>query len=219
MSNTINVSWTIFKQFITDRSLSIQYIDIDGAYRMIAFDGPFQLSCFLNQDSSSDVVDFETNYKSKGNKQFTSSGHQIMAPTLEYDLDLRNIWKGYKYTATAGAQSFFDEQVTQELKLRGGWYALLDSNAVVGDYVEFSIIDKDDVLGYFQYYGLTVGQDVLELSKFVRTDYVNPTSFGRQEFAANSASDVVTGLYFRTTYKSVGANDITFKIVIRYLED
>lgn len=214
----INLNWDDFKSFINARSLSIQYLIVNDSYALYAFDGPFNVSCFILLSDLIAVADFETNYKSNGNKQFTSSGHQIMAPTLEYDLDLRNIWKGYKYTAIAGAQSFFDEQVTQELKLRGGWYALLDSNAAVGDYVEFSIIDKDDVLGYFQYYGLTVGQDILELSKFVRTDYVNPTSFGRQEFAAASASDVVAGLYLRTTYKSVGSSNVTFKIVIRYLE-
>lgn len=214
----ISLSWEQFKFVVTNRNLSVQWIDDGEKYHLYLFDGLLIACCYLPKDSSTDTIDFETNYKSKGNKQFTTNGHMITAPTLEYDLDLRNIWKGYKYTATAGAQSFFDEQVTQELKLRGGWYALLDSNAEVGDYVEFSIIDKDDVLGYFQYYGLTVGHDVLELSKFVRTDYVNPTSFGRQEFAAASASDVVAGLYFRTTYKSIGSNDTTFKIVIRYLE-
>lgn len=216
----MQVTWSELKDFVDSRNLSIQWIELFGRYQLIAFDGPFSLetSILKSDPTNDDQLDFETNYKSKGNKQFTTNGHTIIAPTLEYDLDLRNIWKGYKYTATAGSQSFFDEQVTQELKLRGGWYSLLNSNAEIGDYVEFSIIDKDDVLGYFQYYGLTVGQDVLELSKFVRTDYVNPTSFGRQEFAANSASDVVAGLYFRTTYKSVGASDVTFKIVIRYLE-
>lgn len=37
-----------------------------------------------------------------------------------------------------------------------------------------SIVDKDDVLGLFSTYGLTVGVDVLELKEFVEDFYAPP---------------------------------------------
>lgn len=156
----------------------------------------------------------------KGNSNRDSSGNPIIAPTFEYDEDLNGVWQGFKYIATAGVLNIYDEVVTTELKLRGGWYEILDitTKAVDGDYIEFAIIDKDDVLGLFSTYGLTVGVDILELSKFVRTDYINLNSNHRQEFTSNAASNIVAGLYFRIYYNSIGQDDVNFKIVLKYHE-
>lgn len=140
-------------------------------------------------------------------------GNPVHAPTFEDTMGLYPEWKGHKYTATAGALSFFDEVVTVEKQLRGGWYELFDDNAVEGDYLEFSVVDKDDVLGLFGYLGLTVGEDVLELAKYVKTEYINPTRKDRQVFMAKSTFVVTPGLYVRTSYNSEGTNDVTFKVV------
>lgn len=146
-----------------------------------------------------------------------ANGNPVFAPTFEnVNMDVR--WEGALYTATAGAQSMFDRPIVTELKLRGGWYELLDNNPVVGDYIEFSIVDKDNVLGLFAPLGLIVGTDVLELAKFVKTDYISPIDHGRQGFIARSAFDVMGGLYFRTTYHSTGANDVKIKVVFHTYE-
>ena len=145
-------------------------------------------------------------------------GNPVLAPTFEDTMGLYPEWSGHLYTATAGATSIFDEVVTVEKQLRGGWYELFDENAVEGDYLEFSVVDKDDVLGLFALYGLTVGEDVLELKKYVKTDYINVLKRDRQVFMAKSTFVVTAGLYIRTTYESVGETDVTFKVVMHVFE-
>lgn len=142
-----------------------------------------------------------------------AAGLPVTAPTFEDTGGIHPQWKGHKYTATAGATNIFDEVVTVEKQLRGGWYELLDDNAEIGDYIEFAVVDKDDVLGLFDALGLTVGEDVLELKKYVKTEYVNPTKKDRQQFMANSTFVVLAGLYLRTIYESEGSTDVQFKVV------
>ena len=127
-------------------------------------------------------------------------------------------WRGHLYTAIAGATNIFDEVVTVEKQLRGGWYELFDDNAVQGDYMEFSVVDKDDALGLFALLGLTVGVDVLELAKYVKTEYINPSKKERQIFLANSTFVVTAGLYLRTIYESTGSSDVVFKVLTHVFE-
>jgi len=70
MNNT-KVSWTAFKSFVQARGLSIQFIESSTSYNLIAFDDSFILECFLIKDPSdtTDLLDFENNFKSNGNKQ------------------------------------------------------------------------------------------------------------------------------------------------------
>lgn len=142
-------------------------------------------------------------------------GRPVTAPTFEDTNTLQPEWKGYKYVATAGATSIYDEVVTTEKQLRGGWYELLDSpaKAIVGDYVEFAVVDKDDVLGLFSTYGLTVGQDVLELQKYIKNEFVNPARNEREKFIVRSVWTITAGLFLRTIYESTGTEDVTFKVV------
>jgi len=142
-----------------------------------------------------------------------SDGHPISAPTFENTGGLHPKWEGHLYDVVAGSLNFFDELIVTEKQLRGGWYEILDANAVVGDYIEQSVVDKDDVLGLFSTYGLTVGVDVLELKKYVKTEYVNPATAGqRQIFMANSTFVVMAGLYLRIAYESVGGTNIKLKV-------
>ena len=145
-------------------------------------------------------------------------GNPVLAPTFEDTQGLYPEWRGYLYTATAGATNIFDEVVTTEKQLRGGWYELFDDNAVVNDYLEFAVVDKDDVLGLFALYGMTVGVHVLELKKYVKTEFINPTKKERQIFMPQSTFVVTAGLYLRTIYESTGQNNVTFKVVTHVFE-
>ncbi|MBT8428496.1 MAG: hypothetical protein KJN79_01150 [Gammaproteobacteria bacterium] len=151
-------------------------------------------------------MDFRTTPKSP-------EGKPISAPTFEDTGGLHPQWVGHLYTATAGATNIFDEEVTTEKQLRGGWYEVFGSDAAQGDYVELAVVDKNDTLGLFSTYGLTVGEDVLELKKYVKTEYVNPVSTGRQVFIANSVFVVTSGLFIRTIYESTGEANVVFKVV------
>lgn len=139
--------------------------------------------------------------------------NSVVAPTFENTGGVYPQWKGHLYDVTAGAVNIFDEVITVEEQLRAGYYELMDLNAVVGDYIEESVIDKDDVLGYFSLYGYTVGVDVLELKKYVKKEYINPLTAGqRQVFQANSTFAIYAGLYMRTAYTSVGMVDLKLKV-------
>jgi len=143
-----------------------------------------------------------------------AEGRPVSAPTFEDTGGVHPQWCGHLYTAVAGQTNIFDEEVTTEKQIRGGWYELLDENAVVNDYIEFSVVDKDDVLGLFAAYGLTVGQDVLELKKYVAKEYVNPSQRERQIFVAKSTFKITAGLYLRSAYESTGSQNVVFKVVM-----
>jgi len=145
-------------------------------------------------------------------------GRLLVAPTFEDTQGLGTVWRGNKHTALGNTLNIFDQAVTTELILRGGWYEILDGNAHIGDYVEFSIIDKDDVLGLFSTYGLTVGVDILELKKFVKTNYINPRLAGKEDFTSDGASAVMAGLYMRIAYMNTGTESVEFAITEKYHE-
>ena len=141
-------------------------------------------------------------------------GNPILAPTFENTGGLHPQWHGRLYNAVKDSINIFDELVTTEKQLRGGWYEIMDEDASLGDYIEEAVVDKDDVLGLFNTYGLTVGTDVLELKKYIKTEYINPLVAGqRQVFIANSTFVIAAGLYLRTIYVSVGTiNDVSLKV-------
>ena len=143
----------------------------------------------------------------------TDEGYPVSAPTFEATGGLHPQWHGHLYDVSAGSYNIFDEPITVEKQLRGGWYEFFDSSPVVGDYIEFSVVDKDDVLGLFPVYGLTVGQDIIELKKYVKTEYINPAGYGqRHEIVAKSTFVVTAGLYLRTSYHSEGSQDFKLKV-------
>jgi len=145
------------------------------------------------------------------------SGDPIYSPTLDDVMGLYPKKKSYKNTAVAGQINFFDIEVTQEKRINGGEYWIHNDDVVNvndDDYVEFSIIDKNDVLGLFSTYGLNKDNgDILELSKFVLTDYVkkgNPENgYHSQLFEGIKGTNLVrTGLFMRAAYVSNGQSNI-----------
>ncbi len=118
-----------------------------------------------------------------------------------------------KFTASAGEITIFDLAMTVDVRLRGGW-SWIEDTAVWGDEVGLSVVDKDDVLGLFATYGLTVGEDVLQLSKYIVDVDVPPGGWSGYCVDPNTYADVITGLYLRAEYNSVGASDV--KVIIHY---
>lgn len=155
----------------------------------------------------------------------SADGHLIVAPTFEHT-GMDPVWKGFLYAPTPkGASedpvtSMFDEPITTEIRLRGGWYSQATNSAELGDVIEFSVVDKDDVLGLFALYGLTVGVDVLELKKFVQSEHITPAEVLGTEhpFVSKGGFKLAAGLYFRTTYVSTGAGAPKIKVKILYVE-
>lgn len=106
------IPWSAFKSFVTDRYLSIQYMDVDNHYIMWAFDGPMGFECKIYKNNEADQVDFENNYKAAGNQSFSDSNgsplyrlkiannntkycvHHICFHTADLDSLKENKWDG-----------------------------------------------------------------------------------------------------------------------------
>lgn len=143
------------------------------------------------------------------------TGALVTAPTYsQYEEDAA--FKGIMLDAPANQTSFHDLEITTQIYIEGGYFWSDGGNR--GDYVEVSVVDKDDVLGLFTQLNLTVGVDVLELDKFVETMYLKP---GGMEFSLVQTSDiaqVMAGLYIRTKYENTGANAGTVSVLYKWFE-
>jgi hypothetical protein len=123
---------------------------------------------------------------------------------------------GYLVEVPADSTYFLDVQVTKELYVKGG--SILYENAVRGDYVEFSVVDKDDALGLFALYGMEVGTHVLEVGKLLRSLYLQPGK-NEKQLTPPTASQVFQGLYLRVGVTSVGDEPLRCSIEIEAYEE
>jgi len=156
-----------------------------------------------------------------------SNGDPIYSPTLDDVMGLYPKKKAYKGVVSPNQVNFFDVEVTQEKRINGGEYWVHpDDVAKVhdDDFVEFSIIDKNDVLGLFSTYGLSVANgDVLELCKFILTDYVKKGNtndgFHSSLYEGIKGTNlVVQGLFMRVMYDSNGTEAIRWMWRLFYYE-
>jgi hypothetical protein len=127
-------------------------------------------------------------------------GVPVYSPTTVYCPEDGVVW-GVRRTAALNSQNIWDTQLINAIYLQGG--GLWICNAIDGDYGELAVVDKDDILGLFQYYGLVKGVDVLELRKHVRTLYF-PTGNYDHEIEFETKTYIPAGLYLREIYMSVG---------------
>lgn len=141
--------WSVFKSFIVERDLSIQWISLNDHYYMKARDGYFELSCVLykNAEDQADIVDFETNYKPNGNKS------PIAKVETQYEANDKTL-------KLARAKGIVDEDGRVELYLKvPGTFGSGQGRFVVGgygiaedyhkdDYVVVRVEDKDRLIGW-----------------------------------------------------------------------
>ena len=143
---------------------------------------------------------------------FTSEGGLKTAQEIG-EMELMPVLKRRKHVSTASKVTFNDIEITSEVKLEGGDYYVYSDlvNIPTEDMVEFSIIDKNDIWqpGLFAVLGLEIGEDVLELHKFVKTEYIvekkgefYETAYGARAF------EVMAGLFLRIAYTSTGSSDV-----------
>lgn len=99
--------------------------------------------------------------------------------------------KGIRVDCAPDGDTNVDVKFTKNMLLCGGG-CRLGSNTQDGDYVEFFIVDKDNLLGY--------GADTV-LAKFVETDFAWPEK--DWEVLLEDAKEIPAGIYLRITYHSV----------------
>lgn len=59
----LSVSWPQLKEFVKSKYITIQYVDLNTYYAIVAISDPFVLNTIINKDGNLDQIDFETNYK------------------------------------------------------------------------------------------------------------------------------------------------------------
>jgi hypothetical protein len=146
----ISVIWSDFKAFVTARSLSIQFLELTTRYELYGLDGIFQLYCQIPKNGNSDVTDFETNFKSKGNMKvnpvdtdgsglsrlkLATAGWTFQEHSFEFSTGLLNSNYSKKYDNTDfnfSTMSFYELISNVETKITGGnlTQGYLDSNCV-----------------------------------------------------------------------------------------
>ena len=99
-------SWSIIKAFATNRSLSIQWIDLTDSYYLIAIQENLQLEYNMPKDSGSDQSDFETNFKAIGNANLPVQSNAFTAKTLSNGKSLYKRFTGISQTLTSGSNTF-----------------------------------------------------------------------------------------------------------------
>jgi len=76
-------TWTNYKALITAKGFVYQWAEYDNRYEIFAAEVIFVWQITLRKDGGADVVDFETNYKSAGNKSLSIGGvHNNTLPDL-----------------------------------------------------------------------------------------------------------------------------------------
>lgn len=66
-------SWEKFKSFVDSRDLSITWFEDDNKYSMVAVDGSLVIEYALVKNKGEEQIDFESNYKDKGNRELGNS--------------------------------------------------------------------------------------------------------------------------------------------------
>jgi hypothetical protein len=149
------------------------------------------------------------------NGNFDADGNPVVAPTFLFVSERARL-AGNLWTATAGQVAIFDVEVTTQLLVQGGQFWV--KGAAEGDYADFSVVDKNDVLGLFATYGLTVGVDVIELAKYVDHYPVPDQAFWKDEIIMPTVAPVKTGLFLRCVYHSQGVADVKMGLLYRWYE-
>jgi hypothetical protein len=159
------------------------------------------------QETTLDAIVAAHSGQALATQNIDAKGNPVVATSIYGYSAERTRFMGYRYSAPPNTLSIFDEVIVKQLFLQGGDGSV--DYAVDGDYAEFSIIDKDDVLGFFVPLGLTVGVDILEIDKYIKKKYM---ADGHNEMTHRVpvAAPVLEGLYFRLTYNAVagGTNRI-----------
>ncbi len=204
------------------------YILDEKHYTLEAWDGPKRYC--IEIETQEGIIDFETNYKNLCNQPIqlmSSYGTPVMSPSFDDVQGLYPKKKCYKDTVNGGQINIFDIEVTQEKRIHGGEYWIHQddvSKVHDDDFIEFSVVDKNDVLGLFGTYGLNKENgDILELCKFILTDYVKKgnASDGYHSvlYEGIKGTNLVTkGLFLRTMYDSHGSENIRWMWRLYYYE-
>lgn len=207
----MEVTWTVFKSFVSSRSLSIQYIDLNDTYYMSAYDGQLSMKCDLYKlaDDTTDVLDFETNFKTKGNKSPATEPQPFAQPTHRTKRDASE-W----VDCDADSTTIIDYQLTEERFVSGG--EIIYKGAKKGDYLTAEVYDADNVIPVP--YRVTLCENHPSVAMYIIKKQLKPCE-GYDSFEINTYplnAKITAGLYLRVSYVASAETGIR-EVVVNYM--
>lgn len=109
--------------------------------------------------------------------------------------------QGFAFTATAGQTTNHDYKFTASRLLEAP--ILICKYHAWGDYIRFQVVDVDNILGY--------GAGTV-LDEFATTWYLDDSIQTQRPVDLWYSAEVVSGLYIRVIYTSVGATNPEVKV-------
>jgi hypothetical protein len=141
----MEVIWSEFKNIVDEKNLSIQFVKHNGNYHLKALDGSFNIECLIPDDSeNSDTNDFETNYKTNGNRRIDrvdiDTGGLAMSPKWAPDGWHQQYFETEFETCNSGSDSIHEKSY---LNVDLGYSSLKFFKSVEG--VEVECTDQTDI--------------------------------------------------------------------------
>jgi hypothetical protein len=199
----ITLPWSDFKNELSNRNIPITTYGIfNNNYYVAANDGLLQFSCLIPLDDGEDQLDFENNYKANSGKSPRANVVQVLGK------DQLSLYPfGTLLNITPNSTNNYDIQIPYTTVLKGG--IIYSNDAVIGDNLTISIIDKDNVLGL----GGTSDNPII-LGEYVQSWYIIPNQENRLEDISISQS-LPQGLYVRVQYTSTSSNNT--KLIFNFI--
>lgn len=185
----MEVTWSEFKNFVTQRGISIQFVEMRGSYFMKAFDGAFSLECNLPVGvGDSDTADFESNFKANGNKSQMQQISAFSAKTLANGKRLYKRVHGFQTTLNAGVNDIL-------FTIPYAWVKIIGLELMGGellDTVDFFVLDSSS--------GTYSGVPNYTLNQF---GFSVNVSAGNYASVCNYDADLYFGMQIKIVYTSV----------------
>lgn len=228
MVKELNCSYSVFKQVVANNNLTV-YFWTDGTRKGTAFAGT-QGVVYAARIVDDTFDDFDTTYP-VGTRQDVARHDDAMAQIV----GLTEIPQDPPFSQTYGyfpeeaqfqgflvqasgldVDTIVDYKIEREIYVKGGWFWTDQGN--IGDYGEFSVVDKDNILGLHTFYGLTPGVDVIELGKYVSSQYLNPNGHDWCALEPPNVANVVSGLYMRTKIHTTGEKPVNMGVTYLWFQ-
>lgn len=195
----MNVAWSVFKGFVNQKQLSVQWIDLVDGYSMKASSDRFELVCSLAKDGNDDVADFEANYKSKGNKAQPVQSAAFASKVLSNGKNLFKREHGAQYVLEAGSNELL-------FSIPYVWAKIIAVEVIGGETLDFaSLYVLDTPVGSFS--GIpnyVLNQFGFDLN--IAKDY----HYRRSEFDA----DLYLYMTIKIAYNSVSAKTVGINFIL-----
>jgi hypothetical protein len=204
------VSWDIFKEFCTSRTLSIQYVDLGEMYDLRLFDGGFSLQCSIIKDTD-ECAEFEATFKANGNKKIGAIEVGKLPPQQPYaepTYRTKHAKRDDAVTVANGSSADIDYVMPVERYASGG--TIVIKNPQFGDWIEASIQDPNGTIP--EPYRVAICENWPLVAQYIEGQYIEVTNslsiYTKQGIDTRPlVAKINPGLVLRVTYHAADIAD------------